>query len=122
MKIHDSRSEHGNLTRLIERGATVDVRDHKGRTCLHEVVSWCQRKEPSKNGFHGALDRMDFLIDLGLNPKAVDHAGNTLLHELSRQQGSVSMWKYLVYRLELDMAQVNVSCRQPSADEDVTFH
>ncbi|KAL2203308.1 ankyrin [Sarocladium strictum] len=110
---YGSRPKHEQLTRLIDLGATVDVRDHKGRTCLHEVIQQCGYTGPAQNGFNGTLDRIDFLINLNIDPKAVDYAGNSLLHELSRRPSSISTWEHLVYKLKLDMNQVNNAERTP---------
>ncbi|KAH7127344.1 putative ankyrin repeat protein [Dactylonectria macrodidyma] len=102
---------------LVKRGASMSIRDFKGRTILHEIVQTMSHLAtrywmPSKQDF-------DILADLGLDVKAVDHAGNGLLHELASREDNhgcgsdlVPLWEYLV-AMGLDLEQKNNAGRTP---------
>ena len=61
------------LDRMIEAGSRIDVHDSRGRTLLHAAAS----------GRSASWASIDFFLAKGLNPKDVDHEGNTLLHEIA---------------------------------------
>lgn len=75
-------SERESVTHLLRLDARLDTRDFKGSTLLHvglrnlSLCSWrtCEDR----------WDDLQHLVKLGLDPTQVDHAGNTLLHELMR--------------------------------------
>ncbi|EXK24272.1 hypothetical protein FOMG_18991 [Fusarium oxysporum f. sp. melonis 26406] len=105
---------------LVNRGASMSTRDFKGRTILHEIVQtisslatrYWDKGMPRKSDF-------DILADLELGVKAIDHAGNGLLHELAsrednhnRGSGLVPLWEYLD-AMGLDLEQKNNAGRTP---------
>lgn len=57
---------------LLTHGSKIDTRDHDGNGVLHAV---CRKSANAK------LLRM--LIDAGADPHAVNHAGNSILHEIA---------------------------------------
>jgi hypothetical protein len=59
------------LQGLIDRGASVHVRDNQGRTVLHQSA---QLNHP----------KFYFFLGLGLDIHAVDLFGNNLLHEIAQ--------------------------------------
>lgn len=60
--------------RCLNSGASVYTRDARGRILLHALIAI--QPDPA---FKDAA--WNLLTEAGLDPKAVDHAGNTLLHE-----------------------------------------
>ncbi|KAK2753548.1 ankyrin repeat domain-containing protein [Colletotrichum kahawae] len=114
----DRQDPHKDIKVLIERGATLDTCDTKGRSLLHEAV----RSHPgiSKRLFQYQKNpRLDFLISLGLDPHVVDNDGNTLLHELSWHPSNfdnftsvIPVWKQLL-NLGLDPEKTNKKGRTP---------
>ena len=104
-------SLHGALTHLIDHGASLFVRNYRGRTCLHKAVAHFDR---DMNSQHPGKSRLDFLLGLGLDITAVDYDGNGLIHELSmhrdmhsaRRDDIVLLLRKLL-ALGLDMNQKN---------------
>ena len=103
---------------LLDHGAWPEVRDVRGRTCLHHVIGKqpLHGNDPSQNFY------FDFLMDLGLDPAVVDRDGNSLLHELAARDTSklygatnwaYSMWKKLVISFGLSVDQRNFLGRTP---------
>lgn len=112
------KGSHDDLRWLIDRGASAFFRDSNGGTCLHEVVKSDQA--PSEFGNSG-VSRFDFLVDLGLDIRAVDYRGNGLLHELALRKDNhrnysapkiVPMWRNLL-SMGLDLEQKNYTGRTP---------
>ncbi|KAL2672549.1 hypothetical protein Neosp_013261 [[Neocosmospora] mangrovei] len=108
------------IQHLVDRGASIFARDRKGRTLLHQVIKHhdvedCEQPESDM------LIRLDSLISRGLNPKAVDHYGNSILHELAlREENSdtewrtrlIFLWEQLIER-GLDVESKNHTGRTP---------
>lgn len=114
---HDD-SAIGKFRELANWGALIPTRDFKGRTILHEMVQGVlyndkmlpQEEMPSKSD-------LNILDDLGLDLKAVDFAGNGLLHEVASRRDKNSsaviiLCEYLV-AMGLDMEQKNNAGRTP---------
>lgn len=104
-----------DLEGLVSLGASVNTRDSRGRTCLHEAVSHQSR------GPRMSWARFDYLVSQGLDPRAVDNDGNSLLHELAQQEDRYSWsnsatitWKRLVSEFGLRADQENVSITEKS--------
>lgn len=74
---------HKDITDLVEKGARLDIRDYKGRTLLHHAIATQEGSNGHSNWSAARPNRFDFLITLGLDLKAVDYRGNSLLHELA---------------------------------------
>lgn len=79
---------------LIDLGADVDVADAKGRTLLHAVVT------------KASLDMgvLRYFLSLGLDPKRVDLAGNTLWHEVAMGYCPEMSWDELYGLVALDVS------------------
>lgn len=73
-----------NMIHLLRIGARLDTRDFKGRTLIHKALSslpfWGV-------GSRYSMGELQYLLSLGLDLGQVDHAGNTVLHELLRRGG-----------------------------------
>ncbi|KAM0426586.1 hypothetical protein ACHAPT_008279 [Fusarium lateritium] len=101
---------------LVDRGASMFVRDRKGRTLLHQSV-----KHNRSLSHEGMSARLDYLVGRGLSLNAVDYRGNGLLHELALLQENshtehstrmVHLWQQLVAR-GLDLDAKNHAGRTP---------
>lgn len=112
---------HEDLRSLIDRGASTNVRDIHGRTCLHEAVRYHRGIDPSDSFWTPADSRLDFLIGLDIDTDVVDHEGNNLLHEAASKSinynplagpAYLSLWAQLV-SLGLDLAKKNHNGRTP---------
>lgn len=111
-KLYGSGKDHKDLKDLLDRGAATNVRDSNGRTLLHEAVRIHEGQPDNVYRNQSETSRLDFLIGLGLDVHAVDHRGNSLLHELALHRSSrgscsgpkyLSLWKQLVgLGLEID--------------------
>lgn len=79
---------------LIDLGADVDVADAKGRTLLHAAVT------------KASLDIgvLKYFLSLGLDPKRVDLAGNTLWHEVATGYCPEMSWDELHGLVALDIS------------------
>ncbi|KAH6884532.1 putative ankyrin repeat protein, partial [Thelonectria olida] len=111
--------DHEDVKELLDRGASISVRDFDGRTCLHEAVRVYDEtqlfgRNPNNTKFH-------FLIRQGLDIKSVDYRGNGLLHEYALRRDNhesyhgpkmVPSWEELV-DLGLDLEQKNYAGRTP---------
>ncbi|KAI1847609.1 hypothetical protein JX266_006461 [Neoarthrinium moseri] len=74
------------IQQLLDRGASKDQRDFRGRTMLHEAIKYDQ----GRSTYHSTYDepdgaRLDFLLGLGIDIGVTDHDGNNLLHELAER-------------------------------------
>jgi len=99
---------HEDLRRLLNRGASTDIRDYGGRTVLHEAVLRHNHRL-SFGGGAVANSRLDFFLGLGLDPFVVDFSGNNLLHELAlgvNDTSYINLWRQLI-ALGLDPNAVN---------------
>jgi ankyrin repeat protein len=108
---------------LIERGASIHARDVGGRTLLHEAIKIMALPN---DDIHERVNIpvLSFLSSLGLDLKAVDNDGNSLLHELASRNvanslnrnpsygGGVPVWKWLV-KQGLGLHSKNVAGRTP---------
>lgn len=89
---------------LIDSGARIDTCDFEGRTLLYQYINYPQR--------------FDYLLNLGLDPRATDYQNNSLLFEaLINRSNSIDLsfkpvdfMKRLIY-LGLDIDQPNNSGR-----------
>jgi ankyrin repeat protein len=75
---------------LLDMGAAKDARDYEGNTILHLHC---------KMG--GSIALFDYLADKGVDFFAVNHAGNTLLHEIGsafqfKHPFAVPSWKWFI--------------------------
>ena len=68
------------LDALLAAGASVETRDEKGRTALHQAVSWFHYRNNS-----AIIKR---LAAAGADPNARDRFGNTPLHDAADSWGS----------------------------------
>jgi ankyrin repeat protein len=108
------------FTALVNRGASTSIRDFEGRTVLHEIVQTLDARAAQR--LHGRLPSkpvFDILADLGLDVKAVDYAGNSLLHEIAGRTDNhykssllPPLWEYLL-AMGLDLAERNNAGRTP---------
>lgn len=113
------------ITEMIGRGASVHIRDFRGRTLLHEAMRLSSSS--GGDGLHTSvtIPSLSFLLGLGLDPKAVDHNSNSLLHELALQvaanslrsdgwygEGAAVLWQWLLDR-GLDLDEKNHAGRTP---------
>ncbi|KAM5349997.1 hypothetical protein ACJ41O_006502 [Fusarium nematophilum] len=116
---HDEKALE-RLRDLVNRGASVSTRDFKGRTILHEMVQTIKVTATMDLGERmRSKPDLDILADLGPDIKAIDYAGNGLLHELASREdnhdrgcGLVPLWEYLV-AMGLDLEQKNNAGRTP---------
>lgn len=99
---------------LLNHGALADLRDFRGRTCLHEAI----KRQPIGSEGTEHTPRFDFLLGIGLDHTIVDQDGNSLLHELAAREGFrkaygrkwvFGLWEKLVGTLGLDVDHQNVS-------------
>ncbi|CAI0644089.1 unnamed protein product [Colletotrichum noveboracense] len=114
----DRKDPHRDMKAMIERGATLNTCDARGRSLLHEAV----RSHPGSSERllnYQEYPRLDFLISLGLDLHVVDNDGNSLLHELSWHPSNfdnftsvIPVWKQLL-DLGLDPQQSNKKGRTP---------
>ncbi|KAH7312628.1 ankyrin repeat-containing domain protein [Stachybotrys elegans] len=109
--VEASPKQQGSLDILkyyLDQGASVHIRSHDGRTCLHASLSSC-------NMFPAKLQ---LLVDSGLDIKAMDSHGNGALHELGRHTWNyrkddfVNYWNFFLER-GLDPEQTNHAGQTP---------
>ena len=97
------------------KGATLAYRDFRGRTLLHQAVeSWSDGAEPA----------FAWLLECGLDSRALDSGGNTLLHTLAdHSRVPDGLWDRLLpfwitssrtIRVALLYTSFTVSCREES--------
>ncbi|UPL00227.1 hypothetical protein LCI18_011161 [Fusarium solani-melongenae] len=108
------------MQHLVDRGASIFARDRKGRTLLHQVIER-HHVEDRNQSESDMLARLDSLIGGGLNLDAVDHYGNSLLHELALHEENsdtelrtrmIFLWEQLIER-GLDVEAKNHAGRTP---------
>ncbi|KAK4205580.1 ankyrin repeat-containing domain protein [Triangularia verruculosa] len=92
------------IDKFLELGASINTRDHKGRTLLHQIVA-SSSGYPSRSRLADSkpLDTLRHLVSLGLDVKATDYSGNTLLHTLI-DQGHDRLTKTVRARFEMLIA------------------
>ncbi|KAF6802340.1 hypothetical protein CSOJ01_11656 [Colletotrichum sojae] len=120
VRVAGRNDPHKDIKALLNQGASKDVRDFKGRTLLHEAVRNHEGIPETRRKFTDGLpSRLDFLLDLGLDPQATDHQGNTLLQELSLHSNTrfavnefLLVWDQLL-ELGLSLDQANHRGRTP---------
>ncbi|KAI0470431.1 ankyrin repeat-containing domain protein [Xylariaceae sp. FL0804] len=111
-----------DLKPLLDRGLSITVRDLQGRTVLHEAVKAFPANYVSSMRESKAV-RIEYLVQLGLDPLARDYRGNNLLHELAARHSPYEspcnelgkwglLWGYLT-SLGIDPAQTNDNGRTP---------
>ena len=108
------QSQHADIRQLLDRGARVQVRDHKGRTLLHHAVATHDSTRFS-SARHNDVTRLDYVLGLGLDVQKVDHHGNTIIHEAALRSnifdtyntsGLITLWERLLC-LGVDINQAN---------------
>ncbi|EGR51086.1 uncharacterized protein TRIREDRAFT_104180 [Trichoderma reesei QM6a] len=109
------------LAHVIDHGLSPFQRNYHGETALHQAVKYHDASRPSRRDGATNISRLDFLIDLHLDVKAVDYRGNTLLHTLAMRRNNHSsyngmhltaFWQQLL-SLGLDLEQRNHAGRTP---------
>jgi ankyrin repeat protein len=113
---------HKYLTYLIDRGVSPSQRNFHGQTALHMAVECHRTKEVYGGPRSLNMSRLNFLISLNLDVKAVDYSGNSLLHVLALRSDNhhrfigdarlIPLWKKLI-DLGLDLEQKNHAGRTP---------
>ena len=86
------KSDHSDVTRLLDRGADVQVRDVQGRTLLHHAISGQQGMDAYLPYDEKRVTRLDFMVGLGLDVQAVDYRGNTLVHQFVSRSGMMDSY------------------------------
>ena len=111
----------GLFREFVARGASTSARDFHGRTILHKMVQKVTplRTECRAIEMPGNMESdCNMLLDLGLDIKVTDHAGNGLLHEIAFREDNSSpsslvwLWEYLI-AMGLDLNQKNHAGRTP---------
>ncbi|KAL7911691.1 putative ankyrin repeat protein [Trichoderma velutinum] len=106
---------------LIDRGVSPFQRNFRGETALHYAVRCRYAYEPRRATPDDSKSRLDFLISLNLDTKAVDYHGNNLLHTVAIQSEThdsyhglrlVRLWEKLL-SLGVDLEQKNNVGRTP---------
>ncbi|KAK1241191.1 hypothetical protein MKX08_001165 [Trichoderma sp. CBMAI-0020] len=113
---------HKELISLLDRGLSLSQRNHQGQTALHKAVMLYSATESYGGPKELSISRLDFLINLNLDVKAVDYKGNNLLHTLAMRHDNhgaytggyklIPLWKKLL-DLGLDLEQKNHAGRTP---------
>ncbi|KAJ4306633.1 hypothetical protein N0V88_001438 [Collariella sp. IMI 366227] len=81
------------MSSLLDMGARGDTRDFQGRTLLHKISA---RGGTSETRRREGLECLEQLITRGLDPKLVDNAGNTPLHDLAQHSTDTAKFEALV--------------------------
>lgn len=94
----------------------MDVVDNLGRTLLHELFGSLLESFGSESN----LVAYRYLVDHGVSPFAVDFAGNTLCHEISR----LRYWDSLSYPTEMlrEITRAGVNMDQPNIAGQTPLH
>ncbi|KAJ4179680.1 hypothetical protein NW767_014571 [Fusarium falciforme] len=109
------------IQKLLDKGASLSVRDFKGRTLLHQAVECHDVSRAFDKPWEEEMLGLDILIGLGLDTKAVDYRGNSLLHEVALRRGNhesyhgpkVSLFWEQLLAMDLDLEQKNYAGRTP---------
>ncbi|KAJ4854858.1 ankyrin repeats (many copies) domain-containing protein [Trichoderma breve] len=116
----NAEDPHKDIKYLIDRGVSPFQRNFRGETALHYAMR-CPHAYESRLMASNPVTRVDFLISLGLDVKAVDYNGNNLLHTVavldvnhSSYEGPrlLDLWEKLL-ALGLDLEQKNHAGRTP---------
>lgn len=97
------------LRMLIGKGANILCRDHAGNTVLHDAVVTTTRDKPGFYAFQVAvrnaqdIQLIDNLIDLGVDVKALNHQGQTVLHSICASWSSGNTSQFGVIDKLLDL-------------------
>ncbi|KAL7807629.1 ankyrin [Trichoderma gracile] len=109
------------IAHVIDRGLSPFQRNYHGETALHQAVKYHDASRASRREGATHRSRLDFLISLHLDVKAVDYRGNTLLHTLAMRRYNsnsysgmhlTAFWEQLL-ALGLDLEQRNHAGRTP---------
>ncbi|KAH0491001.1 hypothetical protein TgHK011_002447 [Trichoderma gracile] len=109
------------LAHVIDRGLSPFQRNYHGETALHQAVKYHDASRASRRAGATHRSRLDFLISLHLDVKAVDYRRNTLLHTLAMRRYNsnsyngmhlTAFWEQLL-ALGLDLEQRNHAGRTP---------
>lgn len=113
---------HKEFIYLLDRGLSPSQRNYQGQTALHKAIMLHTASESYGGPKQLNNSRLDFLINLNLDVKAVDYKGNNLLHTLAMRydiHGSytggyklIPLWRKLI-DLGLDLEQKNHAGRTP---------
>ncbi|KAH6608423.1 Ankyrin [Trichoderma cornu-damae] len=112
---------HSELKYLVDRGHSPSQRNFHGHTALHLAVKHHSSSEAYGGPWNLNMSRLDFLISLNLDVKAVDYGGNSLLHVLAMRRDNhysfdgvrlIALWEKLL-ALGLNLEQKNHSGRTP---------
>ncbi|KAK5989438.1 Ankyrin-3-like protein [Cladobotryum mycophilum] len=115
------KDPHEDLRDLIDRGASISIRDFNGRTCLHEAIGSHDYSHTFGDSPELDISRFDFFIGLGVDVNAIDFGGNGFLHELAKRSNNhepsigsktVVVWEHLI-ALGLELEQKNHAGRTP---------
>lgn len=116
----NAEDPHKDIKYFIDRGVSPFHRNFRGETALHYAMK-CPYAYESRGRASNPMTRVDFLISLGLDVKAVDYNGNNLLHTVamldvnhSSYEGArlLDLWEKLL-ALGLDLEQKNHAGRTP---------
>lgn len=103
----DTKKSGEHMCQLVSRlGGRFDLRDCRGQTVLHSLLSRKSNTKPSL---------VELLIKYGTDPSAVDNDGNTLWHaaagRMAREPGRFQGLISLLLRLDVDPQRPNNSGR-----------
>ncbi|KAH7109414.1 ankyrin repeat-containing domain protein [Dendryphion nanum] len=90
-------------------GASLATTDDRGRTLLHTAVV-------------SGVSRIQFLVDKGLDPKAVDYEGNTLWHEVAPSMAKRTYDRSTAPAIFQDLLRLKVDPRQPNHQGRTPLH
>ncbi|KAK0761397.1 hypothetical protein N5P37_006347 [Trichoderma harzianum] len=116
----NEKDPHKDLKYLIDRGVSPFQRNFRGETALHYAMK-CPYAYESRPTAANPMTRLDFLISLKLDVKAVDYNGNNLLHTVAMLDVNHSsydgprlleLWERLL-ALGLDLEQRDHAGRTP---------
>ncbi|UKZ66250.1 uncharacterized protein TrAtP1_007424 [Trichoderma atroviride] len=113
---------HKEFIYLLDQGLSPSQRNYRGQTALHRAIMLYTTAEPYGGPKQLNKNRLDFLINLNLDVKAVDYKGNNLLHTLAMRYDIhssytggyklISLWKKLI-NIGLNLEQKNHAGRTP---------
>lgn len=113
---------HKEFIYLFDQGLSPSHRNYQGETALHRAIIHYKTSESYGGPKQLNMSRLDFLINLKLDIKAVDYKGNNLLHTLAMRYDIhdsytggcelIPLWRKLI-DLGLDLEQRNHAGRTP---------
>ncbi|KAK4085024.1 uncharacterized protein Triagg1_14 [Trichoderma aggressivum f. europaeum] len=116
----NEKDPHKDIKYFIDRGVSPFQRNFRGETALHYAMK-CPNAYESRSGADNPMTRLEFLLSVNLDVKAVDYNGNNLLHTLamlgvnhSSYHGPplLELWEKLL-GMGLDLEQKNHAGRTP---------